>query len=78
MAPTPNIYEANGRKLYVHGAQQARYPSQFWSSITVHIEAHDPVIEEKIRLTIWPDKVEKVELKNAACCIISKERRSYK
>lgn len=64
LVPTPHIYEANGRKLYAWCAADAlSFPVML--NQTGHIESPDPITGEKIRLTVTPHKVEKVEPKGA-------------
>jgi alkylmercury lyase len=64
LVPTPHVYEANGQKLYAWCAVDAlSFPVLLRH--TAHIESHDPVTGEKIRVTVTPERVEKVEPKNA-------------
>jgi alkylmercury lyase len=64
LVPTPHVYEANGQKLYAWCAADAlSFPVLLKHN--AHIESHDPVTGEKIRVTITPGRVEKVEPKTA-------------
>jgi alkylmercury lyase len=64
LVPTPHVYKANGRKLYTWCAFDAlSFPVLLRHN--AHIESHDPVTGEKIRVTVTPERVEKVEPKTA-------------
>jgi alkylmercury lyase len=60
LVPTPHVYEVNGRKLYTWCTLDALlFPIML--KHTAHIESLDPVSGDKIRVTVTPDGVEKVE-----------------
>lgn len=64
LVPTPHVYEANGRKLYIWCAGDALlFPIML--KHTAHIESLDPVTGDKIRVTVTPDGVQKVEPESA-------------
>jgi alkylmercury lyase len=64
MVPTPHVYKANGRKLYTWCAVDALlFPVML--KHTAHIESLDPVSGDKIRVTVTPDGVQKVEPESA-------------
>lgn len=60
LVPTPHAYEANGRKLYTWCAADGLL-LPIMLKHTAHIESADPVTGEKIRVTVSPDGVQKVE-----------------
>jgi len=60
LVPTPHVYEVNGRKLYTWCAVDALlFPIML--KHTAHIESLDPISGDKIRVTVTPDGVHKVE-----------------
>jgi alkylmercury lyase len=60
LVPTPHVYEINGRKLYTWCAVDALlFPIML--KHTAHIESLDPISGDKIRVTVTPDGVQKVE-----------------
>jgi alkylmercury lyase len=64
LVPTPHVYKANGQKLYTWCAVDAlSFPILLKHN--AHIESPDPVTGEKIRVTITPERVEKVEPRTA-------------
>jgi alkylmercury lyase len=61
---TPHAYEANGRKLYAWCAADAlEFPAML--NHAAQIESPDPVSGEKIRVSVTPDRVERVEPESA-------------
>jgi alkylmercury lyase len=65
LVPTQHIYKVDDRKLYTWCAIDALlFPVML--KHTAHIESYDPITGEKIRVTVTPEKVEKVEPKTAA------------
>jgi alkylmercury lyase len=64
LVPTQHVYKVDGRKLYTWCAGDALlFPVML--KHTAHIESHDPITGEKIRVTVTPERVEKVEPKTA-------------
>jgi alkylmercury lyase len=64
LVPTPHVYEVNGRKLYTWCAVDALlFPVML--KHTAHIESLDPVSGDKVRVTVTPDGVQKVEPEGA-------------
>ncbi len=64
LVPTPHAYEANGRKLYTWCAVDALL-LPIMLRHTARIESSDPVTGEKIRVTVSPAGVQKVEPRSA-------------
>ena len=60
LVSTPHVYEANGRKLYTWCAADALLFPVMLKHIA-QIESLDPVSGYKIRVTVTPDRVQKVE-----------------
>jgi alkylmercury lyase len=69
LVTTPHIYEANGHKLYTWCAADALYYPVILKQ-TASIESSDPVTGEKIQISVTPDRVEKIEPKNAVVSYI--------
>jgi alkylmercury lyase len=64
LVPTPHVYKANGHKLYTWCAADAlEFPVML--KHTAHIESPDPISGEKIRVSVTPDRVERVEPESA-------------
>lgn len=64
LVPTPHVYEVDGRKLYTWCAADAlAFPVMLKQS--ANIESSDPITGEKIRVSVTPDRVEKVEPESA-------------
>jgi alkylmercury lyase len=64
LVPTPHVYEVNGRKLYTWCALDALlFPVML--KHTAHIESLDPISGDKIRVTVTPDGVQKVNPESA-------------
>jgi alkylmercury lyase len=64
LVPTPHVYEVNGRKLYTWCAVDALlFPIML--KHTAHIESLDPISGDKIRVTVTPDGVQKVDPESA-------------
>jgi alkylmercury lyase len=64
LVPTPHVYKANGQKLYTWCAVDALlFPVML--KHTAHIESLDLVSGDKIRVTVTPDGVQKVEPESA-------------
>jgi alkylmercury lyase len=64
LVPTPHVYRANGHKLYTWCAADAlEFPVML--KHTAHIESPDPISGEKIRVSVTPDRVERVEPESA-------------
>jgi alkylmercury lyase len=71
LIPTPHVYKVNGRRLFVWCAADAlAFPVVLRHS--AHVESPDPVTRKKIRISITPDKVEKIEPKNAVVSLVKK------
>jgi alkylmercury lyase len=63
LVPTRHVYEIDGRKLYTWCAGDAlAFPVMLRQNAS--IESPDPVTGEKIRISVTPDRVEKVEPKS--------------
>jgi alkylmercury lyase len=64
MVPTPHVYKANGRKLYTWCAVDALlFPVML--KHTAHIQSLDPISGDKIRVTVTPEGVQKVQPESA-------------
>jgi alkylmercury lyase len=64
LVPTPHVYEVDGRKLYTWCAADAlAFPAMLKQN--ANIESPDPVTGEKIRISVTPERVEKVDPKSA-------------
>lgn len=64
LVPTPHVYEVDGRRLYTWCAADAlAFPVMLKQN--ANIESPDPVTGKKIRISVTPDRVEKVDPKSA-------------
>lgn len=64
LVPTQHVYEVDGRKLYTWCAADAlAFPVMLKQNAS--IESPDPVTGKKIRISVTPDRVEKVDPKSA-------------
>lgn len=69
IVPTNHRFEINGKTFYTWCAADALlFPSAL--GITARIFSTDPVSNEKIELTVSPDKIEKVVPKSAVVSIV--------
>lgn len=69
LVTTPYVCEVNGRKMYTWCAVDAlSFPVILKQ--TASIESSDPVTGEKIQVSVTPDRVEKIEPKNAVVSYI--------
>jgi alkylmercury lyase len=64
LVPTQHVYEVDGRRLYTWCALDALFLPVMLNH-TAHIESHDPVTGEKIRISVTPDRVVEIEPKSA-------------
>jgi alkylmercury lyase len=64
LVPTPHVYEVNGHKLYTWCAVDALLFPVMLKHIA-QIESLDPISGDKIRVTVTPDGVQKVEPESA-------------
>jgi alkylmercury lyase len=72
LVPTQHVYKVDGRKMYAWCAVDALLFPVMLKHTTAHIESPDPVTGDRIRVTVTPDRVEKVEPESAVVSWVNK------